>query len=246
MNTEVGTLYTQPQSPTPTEPTEHSVPVESIYIPQDTMKETRNENLLEDPSPVPSAPPANLINGYSSAYSLSDVTQSTNGSPTESTEDEKEQMSRTPIQAHDSISSGSTVRTLQSSSTKSSCKIKDIHYHVTNSLFMDDFRNKHEGDFRFVLQNPRGIKELKDSDPEYYPTVQALREGQCDLMCFAETNVSWHRNDFLYDVSVANKFIWSTPTKTIAASCRSEKKGSNFYQPGGVMNIVANNLTTKI
>lgn len=43
-------------------------------------------------------------------------------------------------------------------------------------------------------------------------------------MGFVETNVPWHRNDFLYDVSVANKAIWPTPTKTVAASCRSETK----------------------
>ena len=49
-----------------------------------------------------------------------------------------------------------------------------------------------------------------------------------------------------YDISVANKTIWPTPTKTVAASCRSETKGSKQYQQGGVMNIVANTLTTKI
>ena len=59
--------------------------------------------------------------------------------------------------------------------------------------------------------------------------MQAMRESQCDLMGFVETNVPWHRNDFLYDVSVENKTIWPTPTKTIAASCRSETKGSTFY-----------------
>lgn len=73
-----------------------------------------------------------------------------------------------------------------------------------------------------------------------------MKEGQCDLMSFVETNVPWHKNDFLYDISVVNNTIWPTPTKTLAAPCRSEIKGSKMYQPGGVMNIVANSLTTKI
>ena len=118
--------------------------------------------------------------------------------------------------------------------------------HVVNSMYLDDFRYKHEGDFWIILQNPRGIKEFRDQDPEYFPTMFALKEGHSDLLCFPETNVAWHKNDLLYDISIANKNIWHTPTKTIAASCRSEKHGPTCYQPGGVLNVVANNLTTKI
>ena len=65
-------------------------------------------------------------------------------------------------------------------------------------------------------------------------------------MCFVETNVPWHKNDFHYDISVANKNIWDTPTKTVVASCRSEIKGSKHYLPGGGMTVAANSLTTKI
>ena len=117
---------------------------------------------------------------------------------------------------------------------------------AVNAMYLDNFRLKHEGDFRFILQNPRDIKDFRDNDPEYFPTMVALQEGHCGLLCFSEANAAWYRNNFLYDISVANTNIWSTPTKTVAAPCRSEKHGPSYYQPGGVLNVVANNLTTKI
>ena len=60
------------------------------------------------------------------------------------------------------------------------------------SKYLDDFRLKDEGDYRILIQNPRGIKEFRDNDPEYYPTMLAMQEGQCDFMGFVETNVPWH------------------------------------------------------
>lgn len=167
------TLITQPEKSSIAVSTEHSAPVTSIYIPQDTMGNNRNDDTTVYSSSVLSETPTTFIQCNSSTQSLSDVTQSTQRSPTMSTDEEEEDMPSTPVPDHDSISYGGTIRTLQSSSIT----INKIHDQVTNSLFMDDFRDKHERDFRFVLQNPRGIKAFKDSDPEYYPTVQAMREG---------------------------------------------------------------------
>ena len=145
-----------------------------------------------------------------------------------------------------SINTHFTVQLLPASQNSNTCQISNTMENAVNSMYLDDFSLKHDGDFRFILQNPRGIKEFRDNDPEYFPTMVALQEDHCDLLCFSETNVAWHRNDFLYDISVANKNIWNTPTQTVAASCRSEKHDSSCYQPGGVLNVVANNLRTKI
>ena len=52
---------------------------------------------------------------------------------------------------------------------------------------------------------------------------------------------------FFYDVSTQNKVTWNNiPTKTITASCRNDRKTYQHYQPGGVMTIVTNTMTTKI
>ena len=67
-----------------------------------------------------------------------------------------------------------------------------------------------------------------------------------DHICLVETNTAWHRSDFLYDLSMLHKHIWKTPTKTFGTSCRSERKQKSAYQPGGVLSVVANTLTTKI
>lgn len=45
---------------------------------------------------------------------------------------------------------------------------------------------------------------------------------------------------------MVHKNIWSTPTKTFGASCHKGKCMSNNYQPGGVLSVVANSLTSKI
>ena len=239
-------LSTKPGTSTAETNTPHLAPIQSIYIPQCSTHTSGHEENPDTTSRIMNDTPATYIQPCASTQSISDISKSTRNSTTHSTDEETDETPRIFPTEHDSHSTESTVRSLPSSTVQSTCTIDKFQDQASNSLFMDDFRSKHEGDFRLVLQNTRGIKEFKNSDPEYFPTVQALREGQCDLMCFVETNVPWHRNDLLYDVSIANKCIWPTPTKTIAASCRSENNGSKFYQPGGVMNIVANNLTTKI
>ena len=110
----------------------------------------------------------------------------------------------------------------------------------------DDVRQKKERDYRVVLQNTNGIKEFRDSDLDYYPTMRALNNTGADLISLVETNKPWHKNDLLYDISTLHKTIWSTPTKTIGASNRLDKHCSSNYLPGGVLMTVANNLTTKI
>ena len=45
---------------------------------------------------------------------------------------------------------------------------------------------------------------------------------------------------------MVHKHIWSTPTKTVGASCRQDKTKFTKYQPGGVLAVVANGLTSKI
>ena len=200
-----------------------------------------------------SAHPMSLSQPYSPQNendddSLSTITPTTNENTVQTTSISDFTV-RSPMSTQNSTStttSASTVRSIQSSQNSKCCTIDLASSKIERSKYLDDFRCKHAGDFRIIVQNPRGIKEFRDHDPEYYPTMLAMKEGQCDLMGFVETNVPWHKNDFLYDISVVNKTIWSTPTKTIAASCRSENKGSFMYQPGGVMSIVANTLTTKI
>ena len=110
----------------------------------------------------------------------------------------------------------------------------------------DDISEKLSHNFRFTLQNTRGIKEFKDKDPKYVPTMTALKEAGADMLCFVETNTPWHKNDMIYDISTVNKIIWDTPTKTVGASCRTEGKSSTSYLPGGSLSIIANSLTTKI
>ena len=118
---------------------------------------------------------------------------------------------------------------------------------VTNKNKMyDDIGFKTDNHFRLILQNTRGIHEFKQNDPEYFPTMTALKEAGADIMCFVETNTPWHKSDMIYDISTVNKMIWDTPTKTVGASCRTEGKSSNNYLPGGALNVIANSLTTKI
>ena len=76
--------------------------------------------------------------------------------------------------------------------------------------------------------------------------MRAMQQAGADHICLVETNTAWHANDFLYDISMVNKHIWSIPTKTTGASCRTEKHRGSSYQPGGVMSITANSLTIKI
>ena len=82
-----------------------------------------------------------------------------------------------------------TVKTIPPSQNSRNCTINLAHGKLEHSKYLDDFRLKHEGDYRILIQNPRGIKEFCDHDPEYYPTMLAMQEGQCDFMGFAETNV---------------------------------------------------------
>lgn len=58
-----------------------------------------------------------------------------------------------------------------------------------------------------TIQNTRDIREFKDKDPEYVPTMTALQGAEADMMCFVETNTPWHKNDLLYDISMVNKII---------------------------------------
>ena len=84
----------------------------------------------------------------------------------------------------------SSITTLPASTRSSKCIISNVLEQAEDSLYIDDFRLKHDGDFRLILQNPRGIKEFRDEDPECLPAMMALKEGQCGLLCFVETNVA--------------------------------------------------------
>ena len=112
---------------------------------------------------------------------------------------------------------------------------------------MDSIKNKDDGNFRLIFQNPNGIKIYQERDPEYLPSMESLKAHKADMICLAETNVPWHKSDFLYDISKQNQATWQgLPTKTVAASCRSEKKTQGNYLPGGVLTVVTDTMTTKI
>ena len=120
-----------------------------------------------------------------------------------------------------------------------------LHHQIQNSS-MDAFKVKDENNFRLILQNPNGIKIYQDQDPEYLPSMTSLKEHQADIICLPGTNVPWHKSDFLYDVTKQNQATWQgLPTKTVAASCRSETKTLGNYLPGGVLTVVTNTMTTK-
>ena len=112
---------------------------------------------------------------------------------------------------------------------------------------MDSIKFKHDNDFRLILQNPNGIAVYKHGDPEYLPSMESFKNVQAEVICLSETNVPWHNHDLQYSVTKQNPIIWnSTPTKTIAASCRTEQKTYKNYQPGGVLSVTTANMTTKI
>ena len=159
---------------------------------------------------VPESDLTSLLDDVSRTFTTSD--QENSDADTSNPTSDAINIAASPSQ--DSSTSNVSVTSLPRSENSSTQNIDIIKQNMENSLFLDSFSSKHDGDFRLILQNPRGIKEFRDKDPEYLPTMQALRAGQADLMCFVETNVPWQRNDFLYDVAVANKSIWPTTTKT--------------------------------
>lgn len=130
--------------------------------------------------------------------------------------------------------------------TSTTVRITDLQAFQAFQEMLDDIRHKQPGDYRLALQNTRGMKEFKEKDPEYVSTITALQGAQSDLLCFVETNTPWFKNDLLYAISTFDKSLWPTATKTIRASCRTEKNVSSNYLPGGTLNIIANGLTSKV
>ena len=84
-----------------------------------------------------------------------------------------------------------TVSTIQPSlsSHNSSKNIADIGPDPFVQL-LDDIRYKREGDYRIILQNTNGIKEFRNSNPDYLPTICALQQAGLDHMCLDETNTA--------------------------------------------------------
>ena len=116
-----------------------------------------------------------------------------------------------------------------------------------NNTLIDSLGTKCDGDFRIVFQNPNDIKVYQDGDPDYLPSIEYLKDNSVDMVCLAETNVPWHKNDFLFNTSKQNQITWKNlPLKTVASSCRKVSHTSQNYQPGGCMTIVTNTMTTKI
>ena len=62
-----------------------------------------------------------------------------------------------------------------------------------NNTLVDQLGVKQMGDFRIVVQNPNGVKIYQDSDPEYLPSIESLKNADVDMVYLAETNVPWHR-----------------------------------------------------
>ena len=135
-------------------------------------------------------------------------------------------------------------------SSKLSVNINNVNIMLQDEeMYMntDSINVKNPNDFRIVLQNPNGIKIYQDKDPEYLPSMETLKDHKAGAVCLPETNVPWHKHDLFYDISVQNQVTWKhLPTKTVVSSCRSETKTKKNYQPGGVMTVIANTMTTKI
>ena len=148
------------------------------------------------------------------------------------------------------ISTDDDTNSHQTQSSTVSVNINNLTEFLTmelNNTSLDTITAKREGDFRLFLQNPNSIKIFQDKDPEYLPSIETIKENEADVICLPETNIPWHRNDLYYDISTQNKATWnSIPTKTITAPCKDDRKTYQNYQPGGVMTIVTNTMTTKI
>ena len=84
---------------------------------------------------------------------------------------------------NDSLGSFITVTTINSSTTShtSTKNIMEIGLDPFVQL-LDDIRYKREGDYRIILQNTNGIKEFRNSDPDYLPTMRALQQAGSDHM----------------------------------------------------------------
>ena len=97
------------------------------------------------------------------------------------------------------------------------------------------------------FQNPNGIKVFHQGDPDYLPSIETFKNNEADMICLSETNVPWHRTDMLYNVHKQNQITWNhLPIKTVATSCRQDRKTYKNYQPGGCLTVVTDTLTTKI
>ena len=150
-------------------------PMAQILVPSQACSEKSYSAITEDANqsltvqaqiPVPTYT-------HNSSLSLSDMSCDT---PETSTQDQNDD--HTNDHSTDSMTlqsptrsetSTSTVRKMPPSSDKSTCTINNVHDVNSRSQFLDDFRIKHEGDFLLLLQNPRGIKEFRDNDPDFFP-----------------------------------------------------------------------------
>ena len=226
--------------------------LEEISVLTQSLKEmmAQTDHILDTVMNLPTTPPP-IVNVPSDTGSyrshMSFITQPLDSLP-----------SGDDASSHDDISLSSCVTPFSiDDDTNKSIKTRSqeldngtVHIHDSSSrifdTLLDDVSFKQDQNYRIILQNVNGIKEFHEKDPDYYPTLRALQRVGADHLCLVETNKPWHVNDLLYDITMVHKQVWSTPTKTVGASCRTEKPQSRKYQPGGVLSITANSLTTKI
>ena len=199
-----------------------------------------------------------LLSKQSSSNSSMDITPTHNTSLQSSqpaTNNDVDNSLASSVSDHTPCPFQSPTDTSSNTSKQQDTNANSVNINNLDSLFMNEISNtlvdrlgpKCPDDFRIIFQNPNGIKIYQDKDPEYLPSIESLKTNCVDMVCLAETNVPWHKNDFLYHVSKQNQITWSNlPVKTVAASCRRVTHTSPNYQPGGCMSIVTNTMTTKI
>jgi len=107
---------------------------------------------------------------------------------------------------------------------------------------------KSKESIRIISQNCRGVfhKGVNASDV-YAPSMESFQMYSPDLILLNETNTDWFINDNAYETKLINKAVWSPlPTSTYVASCKWTNLRKTNYQPGGVMSVALDKLTSRI
>lgn len=155
---------------------QHTTPIENMEIIMPTTESVNSEpsrdDLITQPESANVSSSENILSDIS--MDLDTISVCTNSSATTLV---TPNTSSTYVNSNPSSPTSTTVKTVEPSTSLQECTIDKTLENMKNCLYLDDFRLKHDGDFRFILQNPRGIKEFRNDNPEYLPTMQALKRG---------------------------------------------------------------------
>ena len=122
------------------------------------------------------------------------------------------------------------------------------HIVLPSSVRHENPEIKTKGSIRVISQNCRGVfhKGVNASD-SYAPSMESFKMYSPDLLLLTETNTDWLINDNAYETKLINKAVWApTPTSTYVSSCKWDNLRKTNYQPGGVMSVVLDNMTSRI